>query len=250
MQEAMTELKHRGLAFSQKDVYTAMQIDKSSASKFFCGHKLYHNPRRVRAFNSTFGGIFNEEYLLGGEGNLLKDQEEAHRASMIISKEDHLRGVKSYDATGEGDGILLTERNSVIYYPNLVVTGSEIDGFSDNELHQDRQMWRVPGLEGCTAFPLEGESMSPTIPTGAIVAHQPWTERFIENGELYVIVTRSGHRMTKRLVLDGYDEDGAMILTCMSDHEDQRKYKPFSLNGNDIVYIGRVKGIINMTIYR
>lgn len=234
MQEAMEELKRRGLAFNQKDVYAAMQIDKSSASKFFSGNKSYHNPRRVRAFNSTFGGIFNEEYLLGEEGELLKDPE----------------GVDRSIGDGKVEGLFLTEKNSVIYYPNLVVTGSEIDGFSDNELHQDRQMWRVPGLEGCTAFPLEGESMSPTIPAGAIVAHQPWVERFIENGELYVIVTRSGHRMTKRLVLDGYDEDGAMILTCMSDHEDQRKYKPFSLNGNDIVYIGRVKGVINMTIYR
>lgn len=252
-QEALGCLIQRGLVRTQKDVGDKMGTDRSAVSLGFSGRPRYSTRSFTNRFNTAFGGIFNESYLLGGEGTLLKGDTLQLPAGVVRgadfnpSPKGTLPSLSPESA--DGDGIVLTEKNAVTYYPNLVVTGSDIDGFTDNELHQDRELWRVPGLEGCSAFPLEGESMMPTIHPRSIVAHKPWTEGFIENGALYVIVTRSGHRMTKRLRLDGMDDDGAKIFTCMSDNPDQNRYAPFTINGNDIVYLGIVKGTIDVNVH-
>lgn len=253
MREALAYLIFKGFVSSQKEAGEVLGVREATASKYFSSNPKYLTKSFISRFNTAFGGIFNESYLLGGEGTLLKGDTLQLPAGVVRgadfnpSPKGTLPSLSPESA--DGDGIVLTEKNAVTYYPNLVVTGSDIDGFTDNELHQDRELWRVPGLEGCSAFPLEGESMMPTIHPRSIVAHKPWTEGFIENGALYVIVTRSGHRMTKRLRLDGMDDDGAKIFTCMSDNPDQNRYAPFTINGNDIVYLGIVKGTIDVNVH-
>lgn len=146
-------------------------------------------------------------------------------------------------AEANDERLVVTEENGIKFYPELFVTGTNVEGF-DNELYQDYNLLYVPGLGGCSAFPAVGESMMPTVVPGNIVVHKTWTERYIENGELYVVITRSGNRMIKRLTLLGYADDGAMQIKCWSDNPDQERYAPFVLDGNEIHSLSLVKMII------
>lgn len=79
MEEAVNYLRSKLLIIKQQDIAAAMQTNKSVVSSMIAGHPKYYNKNRIASFNSAFGGIFNEGYLLGGGGTLLKEQPEEPR---------------------------------------------------------------------------------------------------------------------------------------------------------------------------
>ena len=74
--EAENHLRVQGKVHKREDIVKATGKDKSSVSKAFSGKKRFLTAGFVSAFNEAFGGIFNEDYLLRGEGTLLKDSAE------------------------------------------------------------------------------------------------------------------------------------------------------------------------------
>lgn len=68
---AFQYLRCRGIAHTQQDVCDAMGVSKSNISRAFNGDKKYLTQSFIIRFNDAFGKIFNENYLLTGEGNLL-----------------------------------------------------------------------------------------------------------------------------------------------------------------------------------
>lgn len=83
---AFEYLRGMGVVETQTNVAERTGYNKSAVSHALKGTNGYVTENFVSAFNEAFGGIFNEAYLLRGEGSLLKEgeQEEApqkpHRA--------------------------------------------------------------------------------------------------------------------------------------------------------------------------
>lgn len=71
--EAENHLRLLGKVHKREDIVKATKKDKSAVSKAFSGKERFLTAGFVSAFNEAFGGIFNEDYLLRGEGTLLKD---------------------------------------------------------------------------------------------------------------------------------------------------------------------------------
>ena len=71
--EAENHLRLLGKVHKREDIVKAIKKDKSAVSKAFSGKERFLTAGFVSAFNEAFGGIFNEDYLLRGEGTLLKD---------------------------------------------------------------------------------------------------------------------------------------------------------------------------------
>ena len=69
---AFEHLRSIGRVHTQKDVGEAMNVGKENISRAFNGVDGYYTPGFVRRFNETFGNIFNEDFLLNGEGDMLK----------------------------------------------------------------------------------------------------------------------------------------------------------------------------------
>lgn len=74
--EAENYLRVLGKVHKREDIVKATGKDKSAVSKAFSGKERFLTAGFVSAFNEAFGGIFNEAYLLRGEGTLLKDDPE------------------------------------------------------------------------------------------------------------------------------------------------------------------------------
>lgn len=65
---AFEELKRRGLAHSQQDVANKMCVNKSNFSKAMNGEP---SDSFLRRFNAAYGGLFSDEWLTDGVGQMM-----------------------------------------------------------------------------------------------------------------------------------------------------------------------------------
>ena len=73
LKEAYDYLRSNGVIHTQSSIAEKTKYNKSAVSQALRGIEAYVTGNFVSAFNEAFGGIFNEEYLLNGEGTLLKE---------------------------------------------------------------------------------------------------------------------------------------------------------------------------------
>lgn len=137
------------------------------------------------------------------------------------------------------DGVSISFSKCITVYSSQTITASNIPEMPQNLSEVD--YWYIPGLEGCTAIRATGASMEPTIREGWFVIIQPWSEKYIQNGELYVLITTTGNQMVKRL--RSYPNDDTRIA-CISDNPNKALYSDFDVQTADIVRIYRVRATI------
>ena len=127
---------------------------------------------------------------------------------------------------------------SITYYPSVSGAAGDIPFTEDNEL--EHLAMQVPTFEDCRlAVNVYGNSMAPGIKSGDIVLMSEWHERYIEWGNIYLVVTRSGHRVIKRL----YKSDDEGCIECRSDNAEASP--PFTVAKDDILHLYLVKGHIS-----
>lgn len=66
-------LRSIGRAHKQQDIAEKMATDKSNVSRAMKGDKKYLTDRFLHRFNRAFDNIFNEDWLLTGEGEMLNN---------------------------------------------------------------------------------------------------------------------------------------------------------------------------------
>lgn len=174
----------------------------------------------------------NKNFLLTGEGEMLTSTE----TPTIQTRSE-----------SDVEDLILTPANSIRFYPDLPATASNIEDMPQ-EAYPQYQLMYIQGYEGCLAIPATGRSMEPTIHAGDRIIHEPYLDRFIQNGEIYVICTTTGQRMIKRLVETSRDEDGIPTFTCHSDNPDKDLYAPFTLKGDEIRALYKVRLIIPLSL--
>lgn len=127
--------------------------------------------------------------------------------------------------------------NTIKYYPSVSGSMGGIE-FLDNpdEFYTDIIL---PGFSECKfAVNAYGDSMYPVIKSGQIVVMMPWTERFIDWGHIYMVVTKSGYRAIK--YLKPSKQEG--FITCESENKENNP--TFEIEMEDIHRLYLVKGWI------
>ena len=171
-------------------------------------------------FNESFGGLFNDEWLLSGEGEMLKD------GSMPRPK-------SSNDGTPEA-------ATTVLLLP-VYAQGGSLNDFvaSVNEYDCERVVSPICGVD--FAMQVSGDSMAPEYPNGSRVFIKKINERaFIEWGKTYVLDTCNG-TVIKRIVPS--DKDG--YVRCISINPDP-VYAPFEVSLSDV--FGMYKVLLCMSV--
>lgn len=80
----------------------------------------------------------------------------------------------------------LTPDSAVTFHPGLTAQAGNADTpWGDDDAIE---LFYIEGYEGCHAIRAVGDSMSPTIIGGDIVIHELNAERYIRNGEVYIVV--------------------------------------------------------------
>ncbi len=84
LNEAYNYLRRRGVVLTQKELAEALGKGRTSVNKALNGNRSYLNESFLKWFNAKFGNIFEPEYLLNGEGNLLRcEQGNSSMATLI-----------------------------------------------------------------------------------------------------------------------------------------------------------------------
>lgn len=71
MNEAFNYLRNKGLIRTQKDLANLMHAAESNISKALKGDEAILTDRFLRRLSAAFGGVFNQEWLLTGKGEML-----------------------------------------------------------------------------------------------------------------------------------------------------------------------------------
>ena len=143
--------------------------------------------------------------------------------------------------TGEGemtnDKQAIRVSHSIRYWVDVDATAGGVTVF-DDMITKNYIDLSIPEFRDCTdAVNLYGDSMAPLYKRGQIIILKEWTESFIDFGNVYLIVTKSGNRMVKYL-RKGSD---AQHVLCVSEN---KEFDPFEIEIADILRLYLVKGSV------
>lgn len=179
-------------------------------------NQLRHAPsyEKIQMIIGAFPDL-NEVWLLTGEGEMLKS--EAQQSASLPAR---------------------TEKSRIRYWVDVEATAGGLAMFDDNPMSRCIEM-SIPEFGDCTdAVNLHGDSMFPLFKSGQIIILKEWVESFIDFGNVYLVITKSGNRMVKYL---RKGSDAAHVL-CVSENPD---FDPFEILIDDILKLYIVKGSIS-----
>lgn len=178
-------------------------------------NQLRHAPsyEKIQMIIGAFPDL-NEVWLLTGEGEMLKS--EAQQSASLPA----------------------TEKSRIRYWVDVEATAGGLTMFEDNPMSRCIEM-SIPEFGDCTdAVNLYGDSMFPLYKSGQIIILKEWVESFIDFGNVYLVITKSGNRMVKYL---RKGSDAAHVL-CVSENP---AFDPFEILIDDILKLYIVKGSIS-----
>ncbi len=79
MQTAFNYLRLEGLANNQRNLSEKVGTTPSNVSKALKGDERFLTDKFLRRFNAAFGNVFNEDWLLTGEGEMLRPSASVHQ---------------------------------------------------------------------------------------------------------------------------------------------------------------------------
>ena len=97
LRKAYEYLRFKGIIHTQKDVADKMQATAPNVSSALKGDSKFLTDSFLRRFNEAFGELFNYQWLILGEDNMLKDgneeeetpvQSETSRFLSLLEKKD------------------------------------------------------------------------------------------------------------------------------------------------------------------
>ena len=218
--EAFLYLKNKGIVHTQKDVAKAMGASASNVSSALSGVESVLTDKFMSRFNEAFGDMFNEEWLLSGEGEMLKGTDASIQKSINSCAPDI--------------------PTTVLLLP-IYAQGGSLNDFvaSVSEYDCERVVSPIGGVD--FAMQVSGDSMSPEYPNGSRIFIKKINERaFIEWGKTYVLDTCNG-TVIKRIVpseREGY-------VRCISINPDP-VYAPFEVSLSDV--FGMYKVLLCMSV--
>lgn len=103
--KAYQHLYNTGLVHSKKELAALMGVARGSVQNAYAGKESYLNESFIRKFAGTFSGIFDVNWLLTGEGDMLIQQSPSASAPqsdivaqllrMVNNLSEDVRGLKS-----------------------------------------------------------------------------------------------------------------------------------------------------------
>ena len=208
-------LRSLGEIHTQKEFAEKIGFDKTNLSSAFKGSGRYLTDGLFNKICDAYSEL-NINYFLKDEGEMLKS--ETSQPAKIESKQRYIR-----------------------YWTDVDVTGGDVTLFEDattsNVISID-----IPEFQDCTdAVNLYGDSMSPRYKSGQIVILKEWKESFIEFGNVFLLITKKGHKTIKYLRKSANTDE----VMCVSENSE---YDPFVVKIDDIDRLYIVKGAIEKTV--
>lgn len=211
--KAVNYLRMQGMVAKNEDVAVKMGADPSNVSRSVKGTGGYPSDSFLRRFNTAFDNIFNSDWLLTGNGEMLEATE----------------------ATVADQRTVIDDMDNTYSIPLLPVSaqGGSLNDFVVSVKESDCEKIISPIKGADYAMSVAGDSMAPEYPSGSQILIKRINEKaFIDWGRVYVLDTCNG-TVIKQLFPSKKPE----MLLCKSINP---KFPPFEVSMSDVYGVYRV----------
>lgn len=236
LNEAFQYLRGCGKIHSQKDLAQAMGATAPNVSSALKGVDKVLTEKFLRRFVEAFDNVVSFEWLLTGEGEMLKPKSEPDASNAKL-----IGGI--YSAGEKDDATILVE------FVPVTASASFIESLvSGVEPELDKIPLIPSGNERSEAsklrvFEVEGDSMFPTIPSGALILAKEIPESSWHYAEGVVVAVYGEFVVVKRVARNCLLTDN--YLSLKSDNEG---YGEMIVALSDIRALYKAKRIISSEI--
>jgi len=219
LRQVFNYIKSIGLVHTQKDLAERMKASEATVSKALKGEEQILTSSFLRRLNRAFDNIFNSQWLLTGEGEMIEDA--THTAIAPISATD--------------------STDSIYIIPLLPISaqGGSLNDFVVSVKESDCEKIISPIRGADYAISVAGDSMAPEYPSGSQILIKRINEKaFIDWGRVYVLDTCNG-TVIKQL----FPSKKSEMVLCKSINP---KFPPFEVSLADVYGVYRVLMCMSM----
>lgn len=187
-------LRSVGLVHTQKDLSLRMKASEGNISKALKGDPKILTDKFIKRFNDAFNDIFNLNWLIDGEGEMLSEHADMLGDNTLARARCEDRPKTSYTSGRPYYNVDFIGGFDLVLNDQTVVPEYNIDFAPYN---QDGVVW-------CN---ITGNSMQPKISHGDIIAIKEivgWQD-YLSMGEIYAVVT-ANHLRTVKIIRQGKSE--------------------------------------------
>lgn len=233
IKEAYNYLKYKKIVANMQELANKIGAQRTSVSAALNGNGEYLTPSFCKRFNQAFSGIFNEVWLLTGEGEMLKTEK----------PQEEIKEVSFEDAHKYPKGDLIP------YFAETFTRGGLTDRQAPMNIEEHETSYIKAGSifsRATSAIKHVGDSMI-EYPSGCILfCRQVENPSLLVNGSSYVIETTE-YRVTKKI------HDKGNFIRAFSTNEQKFPdgsliYEPFDIPKTDIVRIHQILGYAYLNI--
>lgn len=216
--EAIRYLQANRIVRTQREVAEKMGATPPNVSSALKGIESVLTEKFLRRFNSAFNGIFNDEWLLTGEGEMLAGEQKVNRVAVADNQ---------------------------AYYTYLLpmsAAGGSLSGFSDGGARlADCEKVVSPIADVDFAITVYGDSMYPSYPSGSrILIKKIDPTVYISWGDVYVLDTVNGVIVKE---LQPSESEGKLVCHSLNP---SGRFKDFEVAMKDINGMYQVLACVTM----
>ena len=208
LKEAFEFLRSNGKVHTQKDLAVQMGATRPNVSGAFKGDPKILTDNFIKRFNNAFDDIFNLNWLLDGEGEMLNDTTNSN-TQIKVTYEDrprisHASGRPYYNVDFIGGFDLVLNDQTIVPEYNI-----------------DFAPYNQDGVVWCN---ITGNSMQPKISHGDIIAIKEvvgWQD-YLSMGEIYAVVT-ANHLRTVKIIRQGKSEGTLRFIPINTTEFDEQE---------------------------
>ena len=228
LKKAIEFLKSKGKVHKQKDVASAMGASEATISNALKGDEAKLTDKFLKRFNAAYEYIFNMEWLLSGEGEMLNEQTD------ISVNEKHSTSNDADDAT-----YIYVETRPRL--PIAAALGNISDYYKGSKKNEcdPKPVIRQFSKYNFTML-VNTDCMSPYINTGDVIACAEIGDT-IDYGHVYVVDTDGG-ALIKRVY---QCEETDTVLNLISENP---TYPDFLIDKKKVIEMYRVVGLLRVGI--
>lgn len=246
LHRAFEHLRMKGLAHTQKDVAERMRASQQSVSSAMKGVEKVLTDNFLRRLNSAYGYIFSEEWLMTGEGEMLREAcahaSVIHASNSIVTGGDNSGSVSvGGTAAQEAATALAAMRRPIV--PRPITRRQNLDVLeyvTEHASQVEASHIIIDDVPVSLWYRVEDEALAPSFVAGDLVAlHAAKTGMvgFVP-GRVYAVDTRSLGVVLRYIVPDG----GGLIARSAN----PAGFPDFRIEAGDVIRIYTVMGMVRM----
>lgn len=247
LQQSFDYLRRKGYARTQRDVAEKMGASPSNVSSAMKGVEKVLTDSFLRRFNSAYGYIFNEEWLMTGDGEMLREHYShasvIHASNSIVTGGgDNSGSVSVGGAAAQGAPAAIAAMRRPIV-PRPITRRQNLDVLEyviQHATQVEASHIIIDDVPVSLWYRVEDEALSPSFVAGDLVAlHSAKTGMvgFVP-GRVYAVDTRSLGVVLRYVVPDG----GGIIARSAN----PMAFPDFRIEAEDVIRIYTVMGMMRM----